>query len=53
MSAGCPNAEDCYPEGKLKYTLLQNIILGCRTASSLKGIHGRGSKLQAPQTAHL
>lgn len=48
MSVGCPNAEDCYPEGKPKYTLLQNSILGCRTASSHKGIYGRGKENSSP-----
>lgn len=52
MSAGCSNAEDRYPEGKPKYTLLQNSILGCRgqdrTASSHKGIYGRGKETSSP-----
>ena len=40
-SAGCPNAEGRCPEGKPKPTLLQNSILGCRTASAHKGIRSR------------
>lgn len=35
--------------GELKYTLLQNSNPGCRTASSHKGIYGKGKETSGPR----